>query len=64
MITIYTLWQSIWIVGGLWVISRLFKMTVYEILEKGAGEKYLDGELEKNWKEYLREKCRDYRLKK
>ena len=64
MITIYTLWQSAWIVGGLWCLSRLFKMLIYEILEKGAGEKYLDGELEKNWKEYLEEKCRDYRLRK
>jgi hypothetical protein len=39
-------------------------MLVYEILEKDAGEKYLKGELEKNWKEYLEDKCRDYHLKK
>ena len=64
MITIYTLWQSTWIVCGLWCISRLFKMLIYEILEPGAGEKYLQGKLEKKWKEYLEEKCHDYHLKK
>jgi hypothetical protein len=64
MITIYTLWQSAWIVGGLWCLSRLFKMLVYEILEKDAGEKYLAGKLEKNWKDYLEEKWFAFRLKK
>lgn len=54
MITIYTLFQSFWIVCGLWVISRLFKMCVYEMLEKGAGEKYMKGELVKNWRDYLK----------
>lgn len=56
MITIYTLFQSFWIVCGLWVLSRLFKMLVYEMLEKGAGEKYLKGELTKSWRDYLLKK--------
>jgi hypothetical protein len=56
MITIYTLWQSMWIIIGLWMISKLFKMCVYEILEKGAGEKYLKGELTKSWRDYLLKK--------
>jgi hypothetical protein len=56
MITIYTLFQSFWIICGLWVVSRLFKMCVYEMLEKGAGEKYMKGELDKKWQDYLLKK--------
>ena len=64
MIIIYTLWQSTWIVGGMWLCSKLLKMCIYEILTKDGGEKYLNSELEKNWKEYLEEKWLNFRLKK
>lgn len=41
----YTLFQSIWIVGGIWVLSKLSKMCYYEFAFEGGGELYLRGEL-------------------
>lgn len=55
-ITPYTLFQSFWIIMGFWCISRLAWMVIYEILEKGAGEKYMKGELNKKWQDYLLKK--------
>jgi hypothetical protein len=63
-ITIYTLFQSTWIVLGLWVDCKLLWMVIYECLEKDAGMKYMNGTLEKKWNEYLRDKWHDYLLKK
>jgi len=56
MITLSTLFQSFWIVMGLWVDCKLLWMVIYECLEKGAGEKYMKGELDKKWQDYLLKK--------
>lgn len=56
MINIYTLFQSFWIVAGFWCIARLTWMCIYEMLEKGGGEKYMKGELDKKWQDYLLKK--------
>jgi hypothetical protein len=53
MITIYTLFQAFWIIAGFYVDAKLAWMVIYEMLEKGAGEKYLKGELKKSWRDYL-----------
>lgn len=45
MITPYTIFQSFWIIMGLWMNGKLFWMVFYEFLERGDGEKYLRGEL-------------------
>lgn len=63
-ITIYTIFQSFWIIMGFWCISRLAWMVIYEALERDVGEKYLKGTLNKKWKKYLEEKWHDYHLKK
>ena len=41
----YTLFQSLWIILGMWMVSKYFKMCCYEFLFIGGGEKYLNGEL-------------------
>jgi fatty acid desaturase len=64
MITIYTLWQATWIVGGIWLLSKLFKMCIFEMLTENGGEKYLNNKLEKTWKVYLEEKWLNFHLKK
>lgn len=63
-VTIYTLFQATWIILGLWVDCKLLWMVIYELLEKDAGMKYMNGTLDKKWKNYLGEKWQDYLLKK
>lgn len=53
MITPYTLFEAVWIVGGLYVDSKLLWMVIYQIRYGGnAGELYLKGEKEKVKNDY------------
>lgn len=48
MITPQTLFQSFWIVAGMWMDAKLFWMCIHEFKKRGNGLKYLRGELKKN----------------
>jgi hypothetical protein len=64
-ITPYTLFQAFWILAGFWVCSKLAWLCIYEFVEKDAGIKYLNGELNREWlRKEIKNKWQDYRLKK
>jgi len=45
--TLKTLFEAVWIIAGLWMLSKLAWMNIYEFRKKGDGEKYFRGEIKK-----------------